>query len=51
MKPAVPDMIKGTEAWERLCDAARKMISIPKSANPFSKPKGKRNKQSAKKQR
>ncbi len=39
-------MIEGTEAWERFKDAAKKMLSVPKSAisNPFSKPKSKRRK-------
>jgi hypothetical protein len=40
---ATADMIEGTEAWERFCEAAKKMLSVPKSAipNPFSKPKRK----------
>ena len=46
MKPATPDMIEGTEAWERFRDAAKKMLSVPKRAitNPFSKPKKKAHK-------
>jgi hypothetical protein len=34
-------MIEGTEAWERFRDAAKKMLSVPKSAilNPFGKRK------------
>ena len=34
MKPAPPEMIEGTEAWERFREAAKKMISFPTSAIP-----------------
>ncbi len=39
MKHGTPEMIEGTEAWDRFLDAARKMLSVPKSAipNPFKK--------------
>jgi hypothetical protein len=46
MKPGRAEMIEGPEAWERFKDAAKKMLSVPKSAipNPFGKTKPRKKK-------
>ena len=44
MKPATREMIEGPEAFTRFLDAARKLVTTPKSAapNPFGKRKKKK---------
>jgi hypothetical protein len=46
MKTGTAEMVEGQEAFERFREAAKKMLSVPKSAitNPFNrgKPKKKR---------
>ena len=50
MKSQPRDMIEGPEAFQRFRDAAKQMLSVPKSAiaNPFKKAKTKKRKTSHK---
>jgi hypothetical protein len=50
MKPNA-QMMEGPEAWERFREAAKKMLSVPKSAipNPFNKTKQRKRKSAARK--
>jgi hypothetical protein len=51
MKTHTAEMLEGPEAYERFREAAKKMLSVPKSAitNPFNKTKRKRKKTSEQK--